>query len=403
MIKKRLRIAYLVSHPIQYQAPLLAELSNNQNIDLITLFRSNFSVSQFYDEEFKQNLKWDTPLLSGYAYKFLSTLGNNKKMNFWRPINYGLLLFLYQNKIQVLWIHGWGSFYLVYAILVAKLMGVRVLIRGESNLHLTSPNRIKSFIKAQILRVLFRMIDVFLSIGKLNEKFYKEHGVENKKIIHMPYAVDNKYFQEEAKKVSVKRSSLKERMGIKEGCLVILYASKMTRRKRAEDLLHAYASLVKGIDSKEMPYLIYIGDGECYEDLKSLAISLSLKNIVFLGFKNQSELAPYFDLCDVFVLPSENEPWGLVINEVMNFSKPIIATDQVGCAPDLIRHGENGFIYSVGDISALGDYLKRFVLNPSLSEAMGKLSLSIINQYSFEADIAGMNEAAKLITYHGTI
>jgi glycosyltransferase involved in cell wall biosynthesis len=403
MIKKRLRIAYLVSHPIQYQAPLLAELSNNQNIDLITLFRSNFSVSQFYDEEFKQNLQWDTPLLSGYAYKFLPTLGNNKKMNFWSPINYGLLHFLYQNKIQVLWIHGWGSFYLVYAILVAKLVGVRVLIRGESSLHLSSSNRIKNFIKAHILRMLFRMIDVFLSIGKLNEKFYKEHDVENKRIIHMPYAVDNKYFQEEARKVSVKRSSLKEKMGIKEGCLVILYASKMTRRKRADDLLHAYASLIKVIDSQEMPYLIYIGDGECYVELKNLAISLDLKNIIFLGFKNQSELAPYFDLCDVFVLPSENEPWGLVINEVMNFSKPIIATDQVGCAPDLIRHGENGFIYSVGDIFALGDYLRRFALNPGLSEAMGKLSLSIINQYSFEADIAGMDEAAKLITYHGTI
>ena len=65
-------------------------------------------------------------------------------------------------------------------------------------------------------------------------------------------------------------------------------------------------------------------------------------DVRFLGFRNQSEMPAFYDLCDLFVLPSHFEPWGLVINEAMNAGKPVIVSDCVGAAPDLVQTGRNG-------------------------------------------------------------
>ncbi len=71
------------------------------------------------------------------------------------------------------------------------------------------------------------------------------------------------------------------------------------------------------------------------------------------AFATNPELPRFFDLSTVFVLPSRHEPWGLIVNEVMNASTPVIVTDDVGCAPDLIENGVNGYIYPAGDVAAL--------------------------------------------------
>jgi glycosyltransferase involved in cell wall biosynthesis len=119
---------------------------------------------------------------------------------------------------------------------------------------------------------------------------------------------------------------------------------------------------------------------------------LGWKSIRFLGFKNQTELSRYYDVCDVFVLPSVHEPWGLVVNEAMNAGKAIIGSDQVGSAADLIRHGENGFVFRAGDVRALSAAL-RSVLSDDAYIRMGAKSLEIINRWSFKEDMDGLCQA----------
>ena len=100
----------------------------------------------------------------------------------------------------------------------------------------------------------------------------------------------------------------------------------------------------------------------------------------------------------MFVLPSEAEPWGLVLNEVMNAAKPIIASDAVGAAPDLVIEGDNGFVYPVGDIGALTRALERVMISPEHAAAMGAKSLEIVARYSFEADRVGLVAALAAVT-----
>jgi glycosyltransferase involved in cell wall biosynthesis len=164
-------------------------------------------------------------------------------------------------------------------------------------------------------------------------------------------------------------------------------------RKRAQDLIDAYAALSTDGRSEPAPYLVLIGEGDVRESLEAKAHGLGWSSIKFLGFKNQTELPRYYDLCDLFVLVSEREPWGLVVNEVMNAGKPVILSSSVGAAADLAHEGCNGYVVPVGDTTALSSRLALLTSSRSRMEQMGRRSLEIIDRWSFREDVEGLTEA----------
>jgi glycosyltransferase involved in cell wall biosynthesis len=117
------------------------------------------------------------------------------------------------------------------------------------------------------------------------------------------------------------------------------------------------------------------------------------RSIRFCGFRNQSELPRFFDLATVFVLPSRHEPWGLIVNEVMNAARPAIVSDDVGCAPDLIEDGVNGCIYPVGDVDALTGGAAAGAGNAGRRRAMGQRARERIRSWGFEEDVHGLRQA----------
>jgi glycosyltransferase involved in cell wall biosynthesis len=124
-----------------------------------------------------------------------------------------------------------------------------------------------------------------------------------------------------------------------------------------------------------------------------LVLQAGETSIRFFGFQNQSQLAQFFDICDVFVLPSVSEPFGLIVNEVMNAGKPIILSDQVGCQIDLVEDGVNGKVFEAGNISSLRSALEVILRDAGMRREMGRRSLERINQWSFEEDIRGLRQA----------
>ncbi len=89
---KKVKLAYLVSHPIQYQAPLLRRIAQEPDIDLTVFFGSDFSVRGYKDEGFGGvDVKWDVPLLEGYRHEFLPALRDNATVSVATPLNYGIL------------------------------------------------------------------------------------------------------------------------------------------------------------------------------------------------------------------------------------------------------------------------------------------------------------------------
>jgi glycosyltransferase involved in cell wall biosynthesis len=105
-------------------------------------------------------------------------------------------------------------------------------------------------------------------------------------------------------------------------------------------------------------------------------------------------------LCDVFVLPSIHEPWGLVVNEAMNAGKAIVVSDQVGCQPDLVEDGDNGVVFPARNVSALADALERVLEGPTVYRKMGERSLERIQAFSFAANIRGLMQAFTAASAH---
>src|ERR1700758_4930019 len=108
-LKNKVRLAYLVSHPIQYQAPLLRRIAQEPDIDLTVFFGSDFSLRSYQDEGFGVSEKWDVPLLDGYCHRFLSVLRDDGTQTVSTPLNYGILSALRGNrsdqKFDILWVH----------------------------------------------------------------------------------------------------------------------------------------------------------------------------------------------------------------------------------------------------------------------------------------------------------
>ncbi|NUQ26918.1 MAG: glycosyltransferase family 4 protein, partial [Acidobacteriaceae bacterium] len=121
-------------------------------------------------------------------------------------------------------------------------------------------------------------------------------------------------------------------------------------------------------------------------------------SVRFAGFRNQAELPRFFDLASVFVLPSRHEPWGLIVNEVMNAGRAVIVSTDVGSQRDLVTDGVEGCVFPVGNIDALTDALRRVFATPDTPAAMGTAALERINHWSFEEDVQGLRLALAHVT-----
>jgi glycosyltransferase involved in cell wall biosynthesis len=394
-LARKVRLAYLVTHPIQYQAPLLRQVAEDPDIDLTVFFCSDHSTKEFNDPGFNRMIKWDTPLLDGYRYEFLPAIGGTERVSFWRPFNYGLAKRLKAGRFGVLWIHGYARWFHWIAMVVAKLHGTAVIIRDDATLVAHRRSLAKRIVKRVFFALLRMLCDRFLAVGTANREYYRRYGIEKERICLVPNAVDNVFFQAKAAAAAASREELRASLGLKRGRPVILFASKIVEGKRPADLLEAYIRLSPDGRSEPNAYLLFIGDGEVREALRKRASEVGWNSIKFLGFKNQTDLPYYYDLCDVFVLPSLYETWGLVVNEVMNAGRAVIVSDRVGCARDLVKNGTNGYVFRACNIDSLHCALRSAVNDPDRCGAMGKNSLRIINEWGFHEDVAGLKAALR--------
>jgi len=395
------RLAYLVSHPIQYQAPLLRAIAAEPDIELTVFFCSDYSVRPHRDEGFGREIEWDVKLLDGYAHEFLPGWADRGRPTLCRPVTHGLARRLRAGGFDALWVHGFARLASLAGMLSARAAGLAVLNRDEAWAMSAPRGPVKRTVKRAFFALLRRLCDGFLVIGAANRDYYRAQGVPDRVMFDMPYAIDNAAFRAGAERAAATREALRRELDIAPGRPVVLFASKFSARKRPDDLLEAFARVATRPEA-HAPCLVLVGDGERRAALEARVGRLGLAGSVrFAGFRNQSELPRFYDLCDVFVLPSLHEPWGLVINEAMNANCAVIASDQVGAARDLVRDGENGLLFPAGDVDALADRLAQMLADPGRCRAMGERSGAIVARWGFAEDIAGLRAALERFVPEG--
>jgi glycosyltransferase involved in cell wall biosynthesis len=399
---RKVRLAYLVSHPIQYQAPLLRRIALEPDIDLTVLFGSDFSVRGYKDRGFGVEVAWDTPLLEGYYSEFLRPLRDTGHVSPTTPISRGIYRRLQQRDgspaFDALWVHGYASVNSLQAILLANALGIPVLLRAESWLADRVRSHWKLALKSAFFKLLGKGLAGVLPIGTQNAAYWTHYFGSNVPQFLMPYAVDNDYFAGLAKAATSREQELRAELDMAPQRPVILFASKLQQRKHADHLLEAYRIFLTDQNPYDRPYLVIVGDGEQRAQLEAMALELGLEDVRFAGFRNQSELPRFFQLADVFVLPSRHEPWGLIVNEAMASGCPVIVSSDVGCQADLITDGIEGCVYPVGDISALAQALRRVFSSYDSAATMGEYAQRRISAWTYEEDVRGLRRALAAVT-----
>ncbi len=388
----RVKLAIYAIHPIMYQVPIFSTLEKriaSQNIDMesVVLFGDDLSLRKVFFEETRVLFRPDTPnLLDGYRYILLKNFSKDSRSGFFSRINPGILQQLKMLHTNVLLVHGYESMTSWIAIVGARLMGRKVIWRGEAVLR-ANQSKWKRLTKKILLSALFRNCDAVMYSCSGNKLYLEHYGVSASKMFFIPCAVDNNYFRQEYIKYAPQRDEIRATLGLRSDDFVVLFCARFTERKRPMDLIEALSN----IGNSKMVAL-FVGDGPERDRMAAAAIKKGIR-VVFSGFKNQSEISRYYAIADVALVISEHDPSPKAMNEAMNFELPIIATNAVGTVPDLVQDGYNGFTIEVGDVKRLSLRLSQLLLDPALSRSMGQRSREMVAEWNYESDVDGILDA----------
>lgn len=368
----RKKILYLLSHPIQYQSPLIESISKDKLIDLEVIYYSDYSIRKYFDKEFGKKIRFDVPLLKGYKYSYIFKKHNKNLFLFLIKI----ILIFKKKKPNFLWIHGYDTFYKIITIFLAKFFNCKVLLRGESNLLKNNKINLYVFTRKIFFYFLDFFVNTYMAIGKKNKEFY-EKFVDANKISLFPYVVNNNFFK---KRILSKKSKIKllKKLNIKKKSIVFIYTGKIIKKKNLHFLLEAFSNV---INKYRNIYLLIVGDGEERSFLQKKFNNYS-ESIKFLGFVNQKEISNFYSISNIFVMPSNYEPWGLSVNEAMIFKNALLLSSNIGSAYDLLKNNKNGYFFKNNCSRNLEKGIIKLISNKTRLTRMQEESKKIISKWS---------------------
>lgn len=369
MQKKRLAI--ISTHPIQYNAPLFRLLA--QTIDLKVFYTWSQAQESVADKEFGRKIVWDIPLLEGYDYEFIENISNKPKQQFNGLVNPELIPAIDHWHPDAVLVFGW-NFSSHFKAMRHFHGRIPVWFRGDSTL-LDEKHGLKTFLRRIVLRYVYSYVDRAFYVGENNKQYFIAHGFKEHQLSFAPHAIDNARFG--SKEAVLKGKQWRNQLGYTDNDIVLLYAGKISERKNIIPFTQQFVNYIDNTSESRLKILI-VGNGDS-ETL--LPIHNSIQRI---EFQNQSTMPALNYVADIVVLPSSyGETWGLVINEAMAAGKPVIVTNKVGCAIDLVEQGKNGFYFNL--VSPNNNFKMFEKIETANLKEIGSRNKTIIKNWSHQA------------------
>jgi glycosyltransferase involved in cell wall biosynthesis len=381
-----LRLAIITSHPIQYYAPWFRHLNNVGGLTLRVFYLWDFGVTQQTDQQFNQAIQWDIPLLAGYDYEFVPNTSQQPGTgHFWGLQNPSLSqqVKAFQPDAVLMMNYNYASLYRF----LFTWQDSPLFFRGDSH-RLIPETGHKAAVKRWWITQIYRRFQACLYVGQANRDYFRAHGVADSQLFFSPHAIDNARFMAQAEKARFEARQWKQSLGIPADHHVILFAGKLIPKKRPLDLLQAFLQAnLPGVS------LLFVGSGELEADLRQQAQQSGHPHLYFAPFQNQSQMPRTYAAGDVMVLPSygAGETWGLAVNEAMCMGTPVIVSDHVGCAADLVLPQQTGLIFPAGDVAALTACLHQaFRENGHQLPQWGQMGRHLVQDYSYRYATQGL-------------
>jgi len=384
------RVLFVATHPVQYAAPMFRRMARDKRLQVLVAYCSLEGAEAHLDQEFGVSFSWDVPLLDDYPWVKVPNRS-------WRPglgrawglFNPGLSSLLRKKELDaVILLIGYRYLSFWIALVAAKLNGIPVIFGTDaSEISARHGGRWRSSIKRWLWPRVFNLADIITVTSIRGVRLMESLGFRRDRIVLTPYVVDNDWWTLRA--AGTDRAAARRLCGVPEAAPVVLFCAKLQPWKRPHDLLRAFAAA-----NVQDSHLIFAGDGPLRKDLEEQAISLGLHGQVhFMGFLNQTQLPDVYRASNLMVLPSEYEPFGVVVNEAMLCSCPVVLSDHVGAGEDLVTAGQNGFIFPVGNIDVLAGILRDLLPDCARLKTLGEAAQTRMSSWSPAQSIDAMVEA----------
>ena len=353
-------IAVVETHPVQYHAPVYRHAVQKMALPMHVVYGGDFSVAGYKDKEFGASFAWDTDLLGGVSHEFLSRMSKGGAGNYDEVRPDGLEAALDALSPQALLSLGYTHPLDRAGLRWASKRRVPLLFRGETSDVARRRHWVKRLLRDTSLRLLYRRCAALLYLGHHSREHYRQRGVSESKLFFSPYCIDASTFQSDAASRDSLRRATRERFGIREDSVVVLFSGKLSERKGVDLLPHAVRKLPASM--RDRVHLLFLGDGALRESVQRECEQEPRVPVTFAGFQNQSALSAFYHAADLLALPSRaEETWGLVVNEAMLHGLPCIVSTTVGSQPDLVIPGGTGEVCAPGDAEDLARALTALV------------------------------------------
>lgn len=376
------RVGFLVSHPIQYYAPIFRELA--RRCDLTVFFAHRQDAAAQARAGYGVAFDWDVDLLSGYESHFLKNVARSPStQTFFGCDTPEIAGRIAAGHFDAFVVPGWSLRAYWQAIGACRRADVPVMVRGDSQLG-GQRRGVSRRIKGVVFPHLLKRFDACLYVGCRNREYLEHYGVPPSRLFFSPHCVDTDAFR-----AACAAARLVAEPNRTSGRKRVLFVGRLVESKRPIDVVNAVARLVAAGQPID---LVIAGSGELQSATQQAARAGGVE-AQFLGFVNQSKLPAVYASCDLLVLPSiASETWGLVVNEAMACGLPAVVSEAVGCGPDLIVPGATGAVAPLGDVGALASAISSVLaFDSSLTRAALAERMAI---YSPARAAAGVLEAA---------
>lgn len=387
------KVLLVASQPIQ-NAATLRLMVLHPDYELLTAYCSLADAKLWRHDEQLNKEMFDRPALDGYNWIHLTNWSPLPQLGkFYGLINPGVVRRVLGSDCVVVFGHSYITFWL--AIAAAKLAGKPLILTTDATqLELANKSKWKTRMKRHLLPFLYNQVaDTVLVPSSASKRFIGSLGVNEQRIVVTPYVVDNDYIESVA--AQTERSKVLEEWEIPGESRVIAFCAKFLPRKRPHDALRAFARV--GVPDS---YLLMIGDGPLADSLREEAAQLGVADRVrFTGLVKYSHLPQLYAASDLLIFTSEREPYGLPVNEAMICGLPVIASDRVGAAQDLIREGETGFTYPCGDLDRLAGLIREALSDDERLRQMGQAARRRMQTWSPRENAEATMRAIEYVTH----
>ncbi len=353
----RIKVLYLTNIPAPYRVDFFNELS--LYVDLTVLFERESANNR--------NMTWRHDA----SRTFRSEFPRGLRLGADGALCPAVAKFVLDRSFDAVVVGGYSTPSSILAILLMKVLRIPYVLNADGGFA-KPDGRFLGGIK----RWLIGGASAWLSTGRIATEYLVHYGANRERVYTYPFTSIRQDRVADRPRSHIERKEGRRRLGISADALVLSVGSIIPRK--GMDTLILAAGLLE-----PKPEVRIIG-GDASDDLAALLCVSQASNVKFEGFKSWSQMLPYFQAADVFVLATRNDIWGLVINEAMSQGVPVVTTDQCGAGLEMVANGESGYIVPPNEPDALATAIRATLASEEARMELAGKALAESRKYTIE-------------------